>query len=112
MAGAGFNDETPMASGTATTTEVEIFGAVYSVRGEQEREYLQELAKTVDRTMRQVADKVTTLDAGKIAILAALNLADELFQSQRRQEGERERITETVAHLTGELQRALDGQAR
>ena len=100
-----------MASGTATT-EVEIFGAVYSVRGEQEREYLQELAKTVDRTMRQVSERVTTLDAGKIAILAALNLADELFQSQRRQEGERERITETVTHLTGELQRALDGQAR
>jgi cell division protein ZapA len=101
-----------MASATATTTEVEIFGAVYSVRGEQEREYLQELAKTVDRTMRQVSERVTTLDAGKIAILAALNLADELFQSQRRQEGERERITETVANLTGELQRALDGQAR
>jgi cell division protein ZapA len=100
------------ASGTATTTEVEIFGAVYSVRGDQEREYLQELAKTVDRTMRQVAERVTTQDAARIAILAALNLADELIQSQRRQEGERERITETVAHLAGELQRALDGQAR
>src|SRR4029453_1656214 len=98
-----------MASGTATTTEVEIFGAVYSVRGDQEREYLQELAKTVDRTMRQIAERVTTVDAGKIAILAALNLADELIQSQRRQEGERERITETVAQLADKLQRALEG---
>src|ERR1051325_1518463 len=98
-----------MASGTATTTEVEIFGAVYAVRGEQQREYLQELAKMVDRTMRQVSERGTTVDAARIAILAALNLADELFQCQRRQEGEREKITETVAHLTGELQRALEG---
>ena len=60
--------------------------------------------------MREVADTVTTLDAGKIAILAALNLADELFQSQRRQEGERVEITEKVAHLAGELQRALEAR--
>ena len=98
-----------MASGTATTTEVEIFGAVYSVRGEQDREYLQELAKTVDRTMREVAGKVSTVDAGRIAILAALNLADELIQCQRRQEGERDRINETVAQLSERLQRALEG---
>jgi cell division protein ZapA len=98
-----------MSSGTATTTEVEIFGAVYSVRGEQDREYLQELAKTVDRTMRQVAERVTTVDAGRIAILAALNLADELIQCQRRQEGDRERINETVAQLSKKLQQALEG---
>jgi len=98
-----------MSSSAATTTEVEIFGAVYSVRGEQDREYLRELAKTVDRTMRQVAEKVSTVDAGRIAILAALNLADELIQCQRRQEGERERINETVAQLSDRLQRALEG---
>ena len=98
-----------MASGTATTTDVEIFGAVYSVRGEQDREYLQELASTVDRTMRQIAEKVTTVDAGRIAILAALNLADELIQCQRRQDGDRERINETVAQLSERLQRALEG---
>ena len=96
-----------MASGAST--EVEIFGAFYSVRGAQDREYLQELAKWVDETMRQIAGKVTTGDPTRIAILAALNLADELFQCQRRQEGEREKITETVATLNGELRRALSG---
>jgi cell division protein ZapA len=95
-----------MASGTAA--EVEIFGSVYSVRGEQDREYLQELARRVDRTMRQIAEQVRTTEPARIAILAALNLADELSQCQKRQEGERERITETVAHLAGELQRALE----
>lgn len=96
-----------MASGTST--DVEIFGSVYAVRGDQDREYLQELAQRVDATMRQVAGKVTTTDSARIAILAALNLADELFQCQKRTEGEQERITETVANLAGELQRALEG---
>jgi cell division protein ZapA len=95
-----------MATGTAA--EVEIFGAVYAVRGEQDREYLQELARRVDRTMRQIAEQVRTTEPARIAILAALNLADELTQCQQRQEGEREKITETVAHLAGELQRALE----
>ena len=98
-----------MGSGPATSTEVEIFDAVYSVRGDQDREYLQGLASTVDRTMREISGRVATTDPARIAILAALNLADELFQCQRRQEGEREKITETVANLTGELRRALEG---
>ena len=96
-----------MASGTST--DVEIFGSVYAVRAEQDREYLQELAQRVDATMRQVAGKVNTTETARIAILAALNLADELFQCQKRMEGEQERITETVASLAGELQKALEG---
>lgn len=93
----------------ATTTEVEIFGSVYSVRGEQDAAYLQELAETVDRTMRHVAERVATVDTARIAILAALNLADELSQCQRRQEGERTEITEKVARLASELEEALAG---
>jgi cell division protein ZapA len=93
----------------ATTLEVEIFGAVYSVRGEHDAAYLQELAGTVDRTMRQIADRAATVDTARIAILAALNLADELLQCQRRQEGDRTEITEKVARLAGELEEALAG---
>ena len=66
----------------STTTPVEIFGAVYHVRGSDESGYLQSLADLVDRKMREVAQHVKG-DAARIAILAALNLADELFQGQR-----------------------------
>ena len=88
-------------------TEVEIFGSVYSVRGAEDGEYLQELAGSVDRKMREIAGQVKTVDTAKIAILAALNLADELFQAQRAQEGERVEIQERVVALTGELHEAL-----
>ncbi len=92
----------------STTTQVEIFGEVYSVRGSDENGYLQELASLVDRKMREVAGQVKG-DTARIAILAALNLADELFQIQSRQEGERVEIREKVAALTEELTHALEG---
>ena len=98
-----------MGSKTTTTVDVEIFGAVYHVRGQNDPEYLQELAEVVDGRMRDVSQHVATVDTGKIAILAALNLADELFQSRKEQEGERVEIQEKVAELTDELGVALKG---
>ncbi len=92
----------------STTIQVEIFGEVYTVRGSDENGYLQELADLVDRKMREVAEHVKG-DTARIAILAALNLADELFQIQSRQEGERVEIREKVAALTEELTQALEG---
>ena len=89
-------------------TEVEIFGAVYSVRGSDDRGYLQGLADLVDRKMREVAQHVNTADTARIAILAALNLADELMSLEKRQEGERVLIREKVAELTEELAGALE----
>ncbi len=90
-----------------TTTQVEIFGEVYSVRGSDESGHLQELAGLVDRRMREVAGRVKG-DTARIAILTALNLADELFQTRSRQEGERVEIREKVVALTEELTQALE----
>ena len=92
-----------------TTTSVEIFGSVYQVRGRDDTGYLQTLADLVDRKMREVAQHASTADTARIAILAALNLADELFRIQSRQEGERVEIREKVAELTEDLNRALGG---
>jgi cell division protein ZapA len=92
----------------STTTQVEIFGQVYAVRGSDENGHLQDLADLVDRKMREVAEHVKG-DTARIAILAALNLADELFEIQSRQEGERVEIREKVAALAEELTHALEG---
>ena len=94
---------------TTTTTDVEIFGSVYHVRGENKPEHLQEIAALVDRRMREVAGKVATVDTAKIAILAALNIADDLFRCKQQQEGERVDIQERVATLAGELEKTLEG---
>ena len=93
---------------STTSVDVEIFGSVYHVRGEQDREYLEKLAKIVNAKMREIGEHMPVVDTGKIAILAALNLADELLQSNQQQEGERVEIMEKVNELAGELSAALE----
>ncbi|MDH3746276.1 MAG: cell division protein ZapA [Acidobacteriota bacterium] len=96
-----------MATKATTTTDVEIFGAVYHVRGEQNPEHLRELASFVDGRMQDVAGQVATVDTAKIAILAALNIADELSRARKLQEGERVEIEGRVTALAAELEKVL-----
>ena len=98
-----------MSSKATTATEVEIFGALYHVRGDKDPEYLRELADEVDQKMREIAQQVSTVDTGKIAILVALNLTDELFQCRKHQDGDRVEIEEKVQELAGRLGKALQG---
>lgn len=57
--------------------QVEIYGQSYNLRGEGASGYIQDLASYVDRKMREVSDATATVDSLKVAILAALNIADE-----------------------------------
>ena len=65
---------------------VEIFGQTYNVRGNGDPDYLAELARFVDTRMREVAGQVATVDPMKIAILAALNIADEFSRYRKKRE--------------------------
>lgn len=99
-----------MAEQAITTVEVQIFDSTYPVRADADSERVHELARAVDRTMREIAGKVRTNDRTAIAVLAALNLADELFQCQRQQEGERVAVAEKIAELTARLESAVSGR--
>jgi len=88
-------------------TEVEIFGRTYTARGHDDDGHLQEVAALVDRKMREVAEHVADPEPERVAILAALNIADELIKSQDREAGERVEIKQRVTALTGELSAAL-----
>lgn len=68
------------------STSVEIFGQTYNVRGEGDPNYLEELARYVDARMREVAAEVNTVDPMKIAILAALNIADEFSRFKKQKQ--------------------------
>jgi cell division protein ZapA len=67
-----------------TVTQVEIFGQTYSVRADGDSSYVHDLARFVDSRMREVADRTATVDTTKIAILAALNITDDLKQVERQ----------------------------
>ena len=89
--------------------EVVIFGNVYSLRADRGRAHVEEVAALVDRKMLEVAARVSTADVGRIAILAALNLAEELLDVRGRSLGEREQLERRVSELGDRLAAVLDG---
>ena len=64
-------------------TAVTIFGRTYSLRGEGDPAHLAQLAGEVDRRMREIANATGTADTLKVAILTALNIAEENLRNQR-----------------------------
>lgn len=61
---------------------VDIFGEQYVVKGEEKTEYIQMLASYIDRRMKMIQQRNPNLSHVKIAVLTALNLADELNKLQ------------------------------
>jgi cell division protein ZapA len=63
---------------SAESIEVTIFNQTYSLRSVSGDEHVRRIASLVDERMKQIASSITTHDVSKIAILAALNIADEM----------------------------------
>jgi cell division protein ZapA len=93
---------------------VEIFGQDYAVRAGGDTAYVESLAAFVDAQMKEVSRASGAVDSLRIAVLAALNIADERFrlkeevgeaQSQAREAGESSE--ERVARLARQLGAAL-----
>ncbi len=96
-----------MSTRVTTSTEVEIFGSIYPVRGDSDADALHSLARTVDERMREVSEHIATSDPAKVAVLTALNLADELARLKSELEGERTEVRDRIAGLSEKLQQAL-----
>ncbi len=87
---------------------VEIFGQRLGLRADDDAARLQELARFVDHRMREVADQTSSVDTVKIAILTALNIADELFREREKDQDDRQRELKTHAErLVLKLEEAL-----
>ena len=62
---------------------VQIYDQTYHLRG-QDQAYIERLAALVDMKMRAVAQHGSTVDSLRVAVLAALNVADELLQAEEQ----------------------------
>lgn len=71
---------------TSAAVKVVIFDRTYTLRSHKDGEHVRGIARLVDERMRQIAEHVTTLDPAWIAVLAALNIADELAELKARYE--------------------------
>jgi cell division protein ZapA len=77
---------------SAETVQVTIFNQTYSLRSLSGAEHVMEIASLVDERMKQIASHITTHDVSRIAILVALNIADEMKSLKAQYESEIERI--------------------
>src|ERR1051325_2429592 len=65
---------------------VEIYNQTYNIRSDGDSEYLMKLADFVDSRMREISSGTLTVDSLKVAILAALHIADELHRLKNMHE--------------------------
>lgn len=83
------------------TVTVNIFGEEYPIRGEGDIEYINSVASYLDNKMREVSERNANKSPTKVAILAALNITDELFQA-------RNATSKEIKNLEEETQTIID----
>lgn len=83
---------------------IEIYDQEYNVKGSLNAAYLEELARYVDGKMRSIAAKSHNVDSLRVAVLAALNIADEYHQMKSKFE----KTAQQVEQKVGECNEALD----
>jgi len=92
---------------------VNIFGNEYTIKGVAEKDYIIQLANYLNNKMSEVQDATGLKDVKKIAILAAINICDELFEARKQMKDEyvsneqlatiRNRIEELISVIDNEL---------
>ena len=88
------------------SVRVEIYEESYHLCG-SDPDYIQRLAEMVDAKMRAVAQHTRTVDSLHVAVLAALNIADDYYQLKCKHEGIESDYTSRASHLGRALDLAL-----
>jgi cell division protein ZapA len=104
------NAETLNGEANAGAVSVDIYDQVYHLRG-TDPEYIEKLAELVDTKMRAVAAQGNTVDSLRVAVLAALNISDELLSLRARYDalaGSADRTQDTMRSRADTLSGMLD----
>ena len=93
------------------SVRVEIFDQVYNLRG-SDADYILKLAEYVDGKMRAVSEQTSTVDSVRLAVLAALNIADEYHLLKRGLEAPSPEVRERTSKLSSALDEILQESRR
>ena len=99
------------ASAANGSVRVEIFDQVYNLRG-SDADYILKLAEYVDGKMRAVSQQTATVDSVRLAVLAALNIADEYHLLKRRLEMPSPETQQRASKLANALDEVLQDTRR
>jgi cell division protein ZapA len=92
----------PTQPASATAVSVDIYDGIYHLRG-TDPAHIEYLAHIVDTKMRAVSAQGNTVDSLRVAVLAALNIVDELVTLRQRYD--------TLAGQLSQTQRSLRSRA-
>jgi cell division protein ZapA len=70
--------------GKERLVEIKVFGQTYTVKTDAEEDYIQEVARYVNEKMDEVLKKTRSVSTMNVAILTALNIADDLLKERER----------------------------
>jgi len=87
--------------------KVEIYGQSYSLGGDLDEAYVQKLARYVDEKMIAVAEATQTVDSVRVAVLAAMAIADELHSGRQDTNHRDDALRERAQQCLNILERAL-----
>jgi cell division protein ZapA (FtsZ GTPase activity inhibitor) len=68
---------------SSRVVNVEIHGQKYAIRSELEPQYILTLAEYLDAKMQVAARETATIDPARVAVVAAINILDELFHARQ-----------------------------
>jgi len=91
----------------AAPIRVEIYDQIYNLRG-VDAEYIMKLAEFVDGKMRTVAEQTSTIDSLRLAVLAALNIADEFHILKKKYDLLAVEYNRRAGQLAGALDEVLE----
>jgi len=95
----------------APPIRVEIYDQVYNLRG-VDADYITRLAQFVDGKMRTVAEQTSTVDSLRLAVLAALNIADEFHVLKKKYDLLAGEYNRRAGQLAGALDEVLEEARR
>jgi cell division protein ZapA len=91
----------------ASLVSVTIFGQTYSLRADEDSGYVEEAARYLDTKMRTLSESTGTSDPLRVAVLAGLNLVDELKKLQEQQRSVEEQVEATTRELLSAIDESL-----
>lgn len=88
--------------------EVTMAGKKFRVRSDADEHYVQTLARFVDKKLEDISRQTHMVTTGHVALLAALDIADELFRALDRSREFRDQVSGRSSHMLD----LLEAQAR
>ena len=86
-------------------SEVEIYGQKFTIKSDLEEAHLDALVKYVDNKIKEISASTGVVSTSKVALLAALNIAEELFQTRGQKDNIENIVSEKSSHLISVIEK-------